>query len=141
MNAMSSKVMQALKTTIELNLSSHLKRCCWYEINVDDNRLELLVQETQDSLSQAYIIKLMVLEESKEIHIGNIHMLNFMRQQGIGKGLIAQIYGVAKKFKHSLFLVMMTQSFFDRMVKRGARVIDEGDCVQITDQTNLNPSA
>jgi hypothetical protein len=26
------------------------------------------------------------------------------------------------------------------MVKRGAVVIDEGDCVQITDQTNLKPT-
>ena len=86
------------------------------------------------------IIKLTVAEEFKEIHISNIYLPMPLRRQGIGKGLIAKIYDVAKAHNYSLFLVLMTESFFNRMVKRGAVVIDEGDCVQITDRTNLKPT-
>jgi GNAT superfamily N-acetyltransferase len=35
-----------------------------------------------------------------------------MRRHGIGKGLIAKIYEVAKAHNYSLFLVLMTEIFF-----------------------------
>jgi hypothetical protein len=136
---MNAKIEASLKETIEMHLGPYLTRCCWYEIFVDGDKLELLVKETEDSLSEAVIIRLAVAENFREIHISNILMLGFMKRQGIGKGLIAKIYEVAKSFNYSLFLVLMTESFFNRMVKRGAAVIEEGGCVQITDQTNLNP--
>ena len=45
-----------------------------------------------------------------------------------------------KVVEHSLFLVFMTEGIFNRMVKQGAIVIKDGDCVQITDRANLLPN-
>jgi len=137
---MNAKIEASLRETIKTHLGPYLTNCCWHEIFIKGDKLELLVKEKEDSVSHAVIIRLTVAENFREIHISNILMPGFMKRQGIGKELIAKIYGVAKAFNYTLFLVLMTESFFNRMVKRGDVVIEEGDCVQITDQTNLKPN-
>lgn len=138
---MNPEIAEALTRAIEAHLVESLDRCYWHKIYIEEDQLELLVKEKEISFSQTVIIRLTVAEQLREMHISNIFMLDFMRRQSIGKGLIATIYGVGKSFGYSLFLVQMTESFFTRMKRRGARVIEEDDCVQITDETNLNPSA
>lgn len=134
---MNHEIANSLKEAITVYLGPHLSQFHWHKIYIADDELELLIKEKEDSISQAVIIRLTVAEDFKEIHISNIFMPMSMRRQGIGKGLIAKIYEAAKPFGFSLFLVQMTESFYNRMVKRDAVVIQEGDCVQITDQTNL----
>ena len=135
---MNSEIEAALKTAIIDHLQPHLDACHWYEMLIHDDELELLIQEKKDSNSQAVIIKLAVFDQFNEIHIANIFMPTFMKRQGIGKKLIRRIYEVAQSHGYSLFLVQMVQAFFDRMVNRGARIIEEGECVQITDETSLD---
>jgi len=138
---MKPEIASSLKKTIPTYLGPHLDKCYWQELQFDGDQLELVVQEEEKSTSPVVVIRLTVSDDFKQIYISNIMMPMFLRRQGIGKGLIAKIYEVAKAFKYSLFLVQMTERFFDRMVKRGAVVIQEGDRVQITDQTNLKPDA
>ena len=139
---MNQEIANALEETISSYLRPHFAKYCWQEVQFDGDRLEFVVQEEKDkSTSIMGIIKLTIADEFKEIHISNIFLPMTMRRQGIGKGLIASIYEVAKLHQYSLFLVLMTETFFNRMVKRGALVVTEGDCVQITDQTNLKPNA
>lgn len=121
---MNPEIAKCLSQAIEMHLGSHLSQCYWHKINIAHDQLELLVKEKEDSTSQAVVIRLTVAEVHREIHISNIFMPMFMRRQGIGKELIAKIYQVAKSFGYSLFIVQMTESFFGRMAKRGAVVIE-----------------
>jgi hypothetical protein len=134
---MNQKIANALEQTVSSYLEPHFAQFHWQEIHFDGDRLEFVVQEKENSTSPMMIIELTVADEFKEIHISTIFLPMSLRRQGLGKGLIAKIYEVARVHKFSLFLVLMTESFFNRMVKRGAVVVREGDCVQITDQTNL----
>lgn len=108
---MNPEVAQALKNAIKTHLDPHLNCCYWHEIFIDGDELQLLAKEKEDSVSQAVIIRLTVADKFKEIYISNILMLDSMKRQGIGKSLIANIYGVAKAFKYLLFMVQMTDSF------------------------------
>jgi len=63
-----------------------------------------------------------------------------MRHTGVGKGMLKRLREVADAYGYSLFVVQLKQRFFDRLKKRGATVIEDGDCVQITDATDLEHS-
>lgn len=55
-----------------------------------------------------------------------------------GKDLLAIIYQQCKNLGYRLWLIDMVQSFYDRMVKRGAKVIEVNDIVEIDDGTDLS---
>jgi len=138
---MNPEVSLVLKNTIESFRRCHLDCFYWHAIEGDLDKLELLAKEKEDSISLVVIIRLTVSQELREIYISNIFMPASMRRRGLGKDLIAKIYGAAGALNCSLFLVQMTEGFFDRMVRRGATVIVDKDCVQINDRTNLRPNA
>jgi GNAT superfamily N-acetyltransferase len=110
---MKQEIAKALKESISSHLEPHFATFYWHEIQFDGDRLEFIAQEEKDKPTTLMgIIKLKVAEEFKEIHISNIFLPMSMRRHGIGKGLIAKIYEVAKAHNYSLFLVLMTEIFF-----------------------------
>lgn len=61
-----------------------------------------------------------------------------MKGRGIGKGLIYKIFLVSEKKNFELFVVDMVDSFYQRMINRGALPCDDcDDAVQIVEGTKL----
>lgn len=138
---MNQAIAESLAHAILDHLGPRLSQFFRHKLYHNDNELELLVKEREDSNCETILIRLTIAEHAQEIHISNIFMPEAMKKQGIGKSLIAQIYEVAKAHEYRLLLVQMTGSFFARMRQRGAKVIEEDDCVEITDETDLKPNA
>lgn len=61
-----------------------------------------------------------------------------MKHKGIGKKLIYKIFMISEAVHYGLFIVDMVNSFYQRMIKRGALPCDEcDDAVQIVSETKL----
>lgn len=84
------------------------------------------------------LLRLYINHEYNQISIGNIFLPDFMRYKGIGKKLIFNLFSTSEKEGYELFLVDMVNSFYQRMIKRGALPCDDCyDAVQIVRDTNL----
>lgn len=74
----------------------------------------------------------------KQIQISNIFLPDFMRYRGIGKRLIYKIFLLSEKEQYGLFIVDMVNSFYQRMIQRGALPCAKcDDAVQIVSETEL----
>ncbi|RHR75556.1 hypothetical protein DWW69_09715 [Bacteroides sp. AF16-49] len=82
-------------------------------------------------------LRILIDRHTKIVRISNILIPNTLVHQGLGKQLINEIYKVATKDDYKLHLVDMVQGFYKRMLKRGAKVIESEDILEITDQTRL----
>lgn len=61
-----------------------------------------------------------------------------MKHKGIGKKLIYKIFMISEDVHYELFIVDMVNSFYQRMIKRGALPCNEcDDAVQIVSETKL----
>lgn len=80
---------------------------------------------------------MLVFVGNEEIHVPNIYLTDSMRGKGLGMKILSSVYDIAKKNKRHLFITDMTNSFFNKMRRKGARSIDS-DTIMITDKTNLN---
>jgi len=83
------------------------------------------------------VLRIYFLHNSKQIQIPNIMIPYALRHKGIGKHIISLIYDVCNTFGYRLFIVQMVDGFYNRLLKRGAMMIDE-DSVEITDDTKLD---
>ena len=131
-------ITKELTYAIDALLNPRLSTFHWYETLARGNEIEVNLKEEEASTSITMVIRVVISEDKKQIYIPNIFLPFSMRRTGIGKRLIAAIYEISEKHSYSLLLVNMTSSFFERMKNRGAMVIRDDDCVQITRQTNLD---
>ena len=107
-----------------------------YQIEVYGYHKDEYVPEKQTSF---ILLRLFVNYQYKQIQISNIFLPTFMRHNGYGKKLIYKIFMLSEKEKYELFIVDMVNSFYQRMIKRGALpCIDCDDAVQIVSETKLN---
>ncbi len=84
------------------------------------------------------LLKLEVRESNKAIYIPNIGLPLEMQHLGLGKRMIWLIFMVGDYFGYSIYLTMLTESFKQRMLLRGALPTPESDVLQIVKGTNLN---
>lgn len=92
-----------------------------------------------DELTPFVLLRLYIYHEWKQIQITNIFLPQFMRKNGIGKEIIKKIFNIGKQRDYTLFIVDMVQSFYYRMIKRGAIPAKEvEDAVQIVSNTDLS---
>lgn len=90
----------------------------------------------QNEVSVKTFIKLLPYREEGIVYLPNIMLPSFLREKGLGLKLISDIYTVCKRTGYRLVLSMMVESFYKRMVARGATIIDF-ETVEINDKTNL----
>ncbi|MGN0460977.1 MAG: hypothetical protein ACI4HZ_00870 [Ruminococcus sp.] len=84
------------------------------------------------------LLRLFICYEYKQVQISNIFLPNFMRYKGIGKKLIYKIFTLSKEEQYNLFIVDMVDSFYKKMLSRGALPCDNCyDAVQIVSKTKL----
>lgn len=80
-----------------------------------------------------------VNNEAAEIQIFNIFLPPIMQHHGIGLGMIDIIRTVSFPEGYNIFIVEMVNSFYRRMLKRGALPLDGyNDVVKVTKNTDLN---
>lgn len=84
------------------------------------------------------LIKVEVRESNKEIYIPNIMLPDDMKYLGLGKRMIWLVFMVGDYYGYSVYLTMLTDSFRQRMIARGALKTSHDDVLQIVKQTNLS---
>ncbi len=95
--------------------------CCKNEIVADRNPV--------------VAIRVLVNREEKIVRITNILMQ--IQHKGYGKQLIKDIYQICKRTGYKLWLTEVTTGFYYSLVKRGAKIIETRDVLEITDTTKL----
>ena len=88
----------------------------------------------RNEVSVTRLIKLLPDQEEGIVYLPNIILPTSLRRQGLGLKLISDIYAVCKRTGYRLVLSMMVESFYNRMVARGATSIDF-ETVEINDNT------
>jgi GNAT superfamily N-acetyltransferase len=91
-----------------------------------------------DEIESQPFIRVIVSREERVVAIPNIYLSPEMRHQGLGKKAISIIYDICKRLNYKLYLVQMVESFYLRMLNRGAEVVVPYDTLEITDNTNLS---
>jgi len=115
---------------------------CIYDLIInntkqDSPRIFCSENEIETKNNPLIIVRILVDREKNHICVTNILIQMNMRHNGYGKKLLNSIYFICKKFGYRLFLTEMVHSFYERMVARGAKVIELENIVEITDETIL----
>ncbi|EKT4502350.1 hypothetical protein LIT13_10765 [Flavobacterium psychrophilum] len=122
-----------------INLNPLLSKNHIYSESNYDNTIEFCTQNKNDEKkANSSLIKIHINRESKRIDISNILIPFELQHNGFGKKIINEIYSITTKHKYKLHLVQMVESFYTKMLLRGAKVISELDIVEITQNTKLN---
>lgn len=122
-----------------INLNPLLTKNHIYSESNYNNTIEFYSQNKNDKKKENIsLIKIHINRESKRIDISNIIIPFALKHNGFGKKILSEIYFITKKHKYKLHLVQMVESFYNRMILRGAKVISELDIVEITQNTKLN---
>lgn len=100
-----------------------------------EDTIELYIQENVGA-EQLRLIKIIFLHSELQVQIPNILIGKNLKNKGIGKNIISQLFAICQHYNYNLFIVDMVESFMERMLKRGAIQID-CDSVQITTGTDL----
>lgn len=107
------------------------------DYNSEDSVEFYFTDKTATNNSRGTLIRLVINRQSKNIEISNIFIEQRLKHNGFGKQIIKKIFEVALKHDYRLFLVQMVPSFYERMIKRGAKNIAFEDIVEITESTAL----
>lgn len=83
------------------------------------------------------VVRLLPFRDQKVVCLTNILLPEDLRGQGIGLKLINEIYLVCEKLGYKLRLTEMVESFYHRMVRRGATIITTLDEVEINQNTKF----
>lgn len=82
------------------------------------------------------LLRLQTLHQQKKVNISSVNIPAAMKGHGLGKKLIKEIYIAAKAHGYEVFVTDMTPDFYQRLLRRGARLHND-DVVQINDDTVL----
>lgn len=102
-----------------------------------NNQIEIYGNSRDKKQHRHPLIKMVINRQSENIEISNIMMPMELRYNGFGKGIIKAIFEVVQIHNYKLYLVQMVESFYDRMIKRGAKEVSYLDIVEITIDTKL----
>ncbi len=120
-------------------LKEYLSGCNDYDIKAEETNqiIELYVQK--DSLKSSFLmLRIGISESNKEIYLYNIFLPQEDRGNGIGLGFINVLYQFSQMLNYSLVLHSMTESFYSKMLERGAAPSLSSDCLIITEYTSLH---
>jgi len=103
-----------------------------------DGCIEIYRTSKEEKKERSILIRIVIDRDSKITSIPNIMIPFELNHYGIGKKIMFEIFKVIQKHNYKLYLVQMVESFYNRMVKRGAEIIVPYDVVEITKKTDLN---
>jgi len=128
-------IVKAIYGFLELNPALR-EKYNYIESNYQDN-IEFCGDPKDEKRGSYILVRIVLNRQSKKIEISNIMIPLELKHNGFGKKLIFEIYKIAQKHKYKLYLVEMVESFYNRMVKRNAKIILPNDIVEITNDTKL----
>ena len=134
---MSTEVEDSVAAVIQNFLGDYLVQFHEQRMYRYENSIEVSGTVKEDDLAKTIVIRVLFAHENCQVAIPNIFMPEFMRGRGIGKQLISVIHQELHRFGYQLFIIDLVPSFYNRLVRRGAIVCEEGEIVLITDDTNL----
>lgn len=113
-------------------------------VQIDDLRFEVEKNDLLEATAvrgktgeKTCLIKVEVRESNGAIYIPNIMLPLEMRQMGLGKRMIGLIFMVGDYYNYEVYITMLTDSFKERMLARGALPTSTPDMLQIVKTTNL----
>jgi hypothetical protein len=130
--------LEKIKYILQGYLKDYLLECHQYNVfaNETEQTVEINIRKNEgDSLTM--LLRLGLSKKNEEIYIYNIFMPFEDRGMGLGLGMINVLYSVAKVYNYSLVLHSMTDSFYAKMLSRGAMPTSLPDCLVVTDETDL----
>lgn len=132
MNAITKEIMVYLDQLLTKQHSENYR----YELR-DDLGIEVYAFNKKDETDRTWIIKIGINHKHKQVYIPNIFIPRGLKQLGLGKKMIHVTYLVANEFGYETFVVQLTDSFKDRLPRRGAAETNVLDTLQIVETTNL----
>ncbi|MEK4372294.1 hypothetical protein [Paenibacillus sp. FSL R5-0473] len=132
-------IIQLLEKSVSTYLSPLLKKMHSEDVGSYEGLnsiewLEVDVQETENELSKALILRLGISQSEKQLYLSNIFIPHIERNKGYGFGLINEIRNVAHVNGYELFIVDMVPSFYRRMISKGAIPVKEADDAVLVDE-------
>lgn len=124
---------EAVKYLLDLKLDRK-------NVHIDNrnDRIEIIAQLAENEPDEIIRILIVLSKEYKQGYIPIILVPGFLKHNGIGKKLIKVVFGVLKRHSYELFLVQMVESFYRKMLNRGALRCEESDMLQIVETTRLD---
>ena len=107
------------------------------EKDKDGNEVEPYMFANENEILLRGVIRLLPYRDVRIVYLTNILLPLELRNKGIGLKLIFDIFLICQKLGYKLRLTEMVESFYNRMVKRGAMIITPYDEVEITPETKL----
>jgi hypothetical protein len=130
-------IRESLRQAVSKRLAPLLSQCHRSDLFGSDT-IQLIIKEREDSTSEAAVLRLNVMDRSREVQIPTIFFPPSWRGNRIGMALIADIFRVCERYGYRLFIVQMVESFYRYMQGFGVRKIDH-DTVEILGSTRLRP--
>lgn len=133
-----NEIIEIIKQTIinESLFSEHFKSFESIEFKTEDNALEIRGQKTENELTRFKMLVLYI-NDNNQIVIPNIYLPETMRKMGLGMKMLELIFFIASQHAYELFIIDMVQSFYNKMLKKGALPVEEYEGVQIINSTRL----
>lgn len=108
-----------------------------WQFLVEKNELIEAIAFDPQSGRRTCLMRIEILQSYKAIQIPNIFLPDEMKGMGLGKRMIWLVFMVGNFYGYSVFLTLLTDSFKQRMLDRGALPTDIYDKFQIVKDTNL----
>lgn len=99
--------------------------------------IEIYAFSKIDETEKCCILRIGVQNLYQQIYIPNVFMPSLLIHQGVGKKLIRIIFEIGQLYNYDVFVVQLTDSFKERLLRRGALKTSEFDILQIVETTNL----
>ncbi len=91
-----------------------------------------------DRQTRFVLLRLFINHQYHQVQISNIFLPTFMKHRGLGKKLIYKVFVISEQEQYELFIVDMVNSFYQKMIARGALPCNGcDDAVQVVRGTKL----
>jgi hypothetical protein len=130
--------LEKIKFVTKGYLNDYLSKCYEYNVssNEDEQTAEINIRRHKND-NLTLMLRLGISYRNREIYIYNIFIPLEDRGNGLGMGLIYILFNLAKVLGNNLVLHSMTDSFYNKMLSRGALTTNLPDCLVVTDDTIL----
>lgn len=133
-NKIENIIIEKLENFLNQKLGSHFT----FTSSFYDSALQINGTENKPEGNSIMFIRAGINEENGQVYIANLFIPFEFKHQNIGKDMISIVFRSSLNFGYDVFLVDMTDSFYERMLKRGASRCNIPDVLHITANTRLN---
>lgn len=127
---------QDLLTYFEQFLTQHCGAKYEYSLSNHDG-IEVYAISKIDEKDRTCILRITINHDHQQIYIPTIFIPFDLRHNGLGKILILATYHLGKIHGYEVYVVQLTDSFRESLLKRGAVTTDVYDTLYITENTKL----